>query len=80
MSNVTDIDDKIINRADREQRPWHDIATKCEYVWCEAMDKLNVDRPTDVPHATEYVEQMVDDDRRARRHRHAPTSPTTACT
>ena len=24
------------------------------------MEKLNVLRPTDVPHATEYVDQMVD--------------------
>ena len=28
-------------------------------VWFEAMDAINVDRPTDTPHATEYVEQMV---------------------
>jgi cysteinyl-tRNA synthetase len=60
VSNVTDIDDQIINRANREQRPWTDIATKCEHVWFEAMGKLNVERPTDVPHATEYVERMVE--------------------
>ena len=59
VSNVTDIDDQIINRANREQRPWTDIATRCENVWFEAMGKLNVERPTAVPHATEYVEQMV---------------------
>jgi cysteinyl-tRNA synthetase len=29
-------------------------------VWFDAMGKLNVLRPTDVPHATEYVDQMVD--------------------
>jgi cysteinyl-tRNA synthetase len=58
-SNVTDIDDSIINRANRENRPWQDITTKCEAVWFEAMGKLNVARPTDVPHATDYVEQMV---------------------
>jgi cysteinyl-tRNA synthetase len=28
-------------------------------VWFEAMGKLNVARPTDVPHATEYVDEMV---------------------
>ena len=59
VSNVTDIDDAIINRANNENRPWKDITTKCESVWFEAMDKLGVQRPTDVPHATEYVEQMV---------------------
>jgi cysteinyl-tRNA synthetase len=59
VSNVTDIDDAIINRANRENRPWQDITTKCEAVWFQAMAKINVARPTDVPHATEYVDQMV---------------------
>jgi cysteinyl-tRNA synthetase len=58
-SNITDIDDKIINRANDEGRPWQDITAKCENVWFEAMGKLGVQRPNDVPHATEYVEQMV---------------------
>src|SRR5258706_5208002 len=59
VSNVTDIDDAIINRAIREDRPWNDIATRCEAVWFEAMNKLGVARPTDVPHATDYVEEMT---------------------
>jgi cysteinyl-tRNA synthetase len=58
-SNVTDIDDSIIARANRENRPWQDITHKCEAVWFEAMGKLGVERPTDVPHATEYVDEMV---------------------
>jgi cysteinyl-tRNA synthetase len=60
VSNITDIDDKIIDRANRESRPWNEIATKCENVWFDAMGRLGVARPTDVPHATEYVQQMVD--------------------
>ena len=60
VSNITDIDDEIIDRANREGRPWQDITHKCENVWFDAMGKLNVLRPTDVPHATEYVDQMVD--------------------
>jgi cysteinyl-tRNA synthetase len=59
VSNITDIDDKIIDRAARENRPWTDITHKCESVWFEAMGKIGVRRPTDVPHATEYVVQMV---------------------
>ena len=59
VSNITDIDDKIIDRAARENRPWVEITHKCESVWFEAMGKIGVERPTDVPHATEYVEQMV---------------------
>ncbi|MEX2626772.1 MAG: cysteine--tRNA ligase [Ilumatobacteraceae bacterium] len=59
VSNVTDIEDKIIERARREDRPWQDITTKCESVWWRAMDAVEFRRPTDVPHATEYVEEMV---------------------
>ena len=59
VSNVTDIEDKIIARAQREGRPWQDITQKCERVWFEAMEGINVARPTDVPHATEYVDEMV---------------------
>jgi cysteinyl-tRNA synthetase len=59
VSNITDIDDKIIERAQREDRPWNEITTKCEKVWFDAMTRINVARPTDVPHATEYVDQMV---------------------
>ena len=59
VSNITDIDDKIIDRANREQRPWQEITEKCENVWFRAMERLNVRRPTDVPHATEFVDSMV---------------------
>ncbi len=59
VSNITDIDDKIIDRAQRESRPWQDITTKCEKVWYQAMDGIGVKRPTVAPHATEYVPQMV---------------------
>ncbi|MGA0877906.1 MAG: cysteine--tRNA ligase [Ilumatobacteraceae bacterium] len=59
VSNITDIDDKIIDRAKREDRPWQEITDKCERVWFQAMERLNVIRPTDVPHATEYVDSMV---------------------
>ena len=60
VSNITDIDDQIINRATRENRPWQEITQACEAVWFEAMQGLNVARPTDVPHATEYVAEMVE--------------------
>ncbi len=60
VSNVTDIDDNIIARANREGRPWTEIAERCETVWFEAMDRLDVMRPDHVPHATEYVDEMVE--------------------
>ena len=60
VSNITDIDDKIIDRAEREGREWSDITTKCENIWFKAMEGIDVLRPTDVPHATEWVDEMVD--------------------
>ncbi|MGI9052333.1 MAG: cysteine--tRNA ligase [Ilumatobacteraceae bacterium] len=59
VSNVTDIDDAIIERANREQRPWQEITAKCEAMWYRAMDGINVARPDDTPHATDYVDKMV---------------------
>jgi len=59
VSNITDIDDKIIDRANRENRPWAEITQKCETMWFSAMAALNVEEPNDIPHATEYVDQMV---------------------
>ncbi|HOT78384.1 MAG TPA: cysteine--tRNA ligase [Microthrixaceae bacterium] len=60
VSNITDIDDKIIERANSEGRPWQEITEKCEAVWYRAMDAIGVKRPTHDPHATAYVTQMVD--------------------
>ncbi len=59
VSNITDIDDKIIDRANREQRDWREIARRCEEVWYRAMDALGVQRPDHDPHATDYVGEMV---------------------
>jgi cysteinyl-tRNA synthetase len=59
VSNITDIDDKIIERAQREQRRWQDITERCESVWFEAMDRLGILRPDHTPHATGYVDEMV---------------------
>jgi cysteinyl-tRNA synthetase len=59
VSNITDIDDKIIERSRNENRPAEEIARRCEKVWWKGMDGIGVERPTHDPHATAYVEQMV---------------------
>ncbi len=60
VSNVTDIDDKIIQRAQREGRDSAEIALKCESIWWQALDRLGVNRPDHVPHATQYVDAMIE--------------------
>jgi cysteinyl-tRNA synthetase len=59
VSNVTDIDDKIIARAALEKRAPDEVAADYEQVWWATMSRLGVERPTDTPHATAYVEDMV---------------------
>ena len=56
VSNVTDIEDKIITRASLEQRSPEEVAAHYERVWWETMARLGVQRPTETPHATAYVE------------------------
>ncbi len=60
VSNVTDIDDKIIARANEEGRGSEEVAERYEAEWWEAMDTLGCLRPTRIPHATAYIEQMVE--------------------
>ncbi|MGH9125928.1 MAG: cysteine--tRNA ligase [Acidimicrobiales bacterium] len=60
VSNVTDIDDKIINRAHAEGRSPAEVAKQYEVLWWESMDRLGVARPTSEPHATEFVARMVE--------------------
>src|SRR3954464_3493522 len=59
VSNITDVDDKIIERAGEQGITEGELAREFEGVWWDAMDRLGALRPTDTPHATEYVEQMV---------------------
>ncbi|MGH9094263.1 MAG: cysteine--tRNA ligase, partial [Acidimicrobiales bacterium] len=59
VSNITDIDDKIIARAAAEGRSTGAVAEHYERVWWDSMDGLGVQRPTEDPHATAWVPQMV---------------------
>ena len=59
-SNITDIDDNIITKALREGRSETEVAEEFEGAWWEAMDRLNVLRPDEIPHATAFVDDMVE--------------------
>jgi cysteinyl-tRNA synthetase len=60
VSNITDIDDNIIHRATVEGTSESDVVERYEAAWWKAMDALGVLRPDDVPHATAYVDRMVE--------------------
>jgi cysteinyl-tRNA synthetase len=59
VSNITDVDDKIIARAARDGRPAAEVAAEFEASWYDTMDRLGVRRPDDDPHATAYIDGMV---------------------
>ena len=60
VSNITDVDDNIIKRANEQGRTEPEVAAEFEARWWEAMDALGVLRPDETPHATGYIADMVD--------------------
>src|SRR3984893_2406674 len=60
VSNVTDIDDNIIRRAANEDSTEPDVARRYEQEYWDQLDRLGVLRPDRAPHATEYVDKMIE--------------------
>jgi cysteinyl-tRNA synthetase len=60
VSNITDIEDKIIARANERGIPFEELTATYEKAWYAAMDQMGVKRPNADPHATAYVERMVE--------------------
>ncbi len=59
IQNFTDIDDKIINRAESEQTTFKAISEKYIQSYFKDFDTLNVIRATAYPKATEHVEDII---------------------
>ncbi|MBP3731097.1 MAG: cysteine--tRNA ligase [Mailhella sp.] len=60
VRNFTDVDDKIIARANREGKSSTEIAQTYIDAFHEDMDRLNVCRADIEPRATEYIAEMQD--------------------
>ena len=60
VRNVTDIDDKILNKAGEAGRPWWEWAATFERSFTWAYDQLGVLPPSAEPRATGHVTQMVE--------------------
>jgi cysteinyl-tRNA synthetase len=58
VSNVTDIEDRIIARAAEQGITEPELAQSFEAEHWTQMDRLDVLRPDETPHATEFVAQM----------------------
>ncbi|MCU0581702.1 MAG: cysteine--tRNA ligase [Syntrophales bacterium] len=59
IKNFTDVDDKIINKANALGRTIGDIAEQYIREHNEDMDALGVKRPTVAPRATEHIDGMI---------------------
>jgi cysteinyl-tRNA synthetase len=60
IQNITDVDDKIINRAGEEGAEAHEIAERYTIAFKQAMRALGVMEPTFAPRATQTIPQMIE--------------------
>ena len=59
VSNITDIDDKIINAANETGQSIKDITKKFEAIYNDDMSALLVNPPDIQPRATDYISDMI---------------------
>lgn len=59
IQNFTDVDDKIINRANKENKTAEEISSKYIENYFTDFDGLNVKRATNYPKATEHIEDII---------------------
>jgi cysteinyl-tRNA synthetase len=60
IQNFTDIDDKMIQRAQEQNTSTEKLATKYIREYFEDFDKLYVKRATAYPKATEHIQEMIE--------------------
>jgi cysteinyl-tRNA synthetase len=60
VRNITDVDDKIINRAREAGVDWREHARKYTAAMHEDLDALGCLRPEKEPRASEYIDEMLD--------------------
>ncbi len=59
VKNYTDVDDKIIVRAAKEDRSWRAVADEFIGAYDRDMARLGVRRPTVAPKATDHIPEMI---------------------
>ncbi len=59
VMNITDVEDKIIRNAALAGLPIREYSKRFEDAFLEDMDALNVQRPEEMPHATDNIPEMV---------------------
>ena len=59
VRNITDVDDKIIERANANGEPISALTERMTAAMFEDADRLSLQRPTSSPRATQYIEHML---------------------
>ncbi len=60
VSNITDVDDKILNKHKETGKPIREITEQTYQWYVDDMAKLNVLSPNYRPRATEYINEMIE--------------------
>lgn len=60
IQNFTDVDDKIINAANKEHVSWDAIANRYIASYFEVMDKLNIKRAEVYPRVSEHMTEIIE--------------------
>ncbi len=59
VMNITDVDDKTINRSREEGIRLQDLTEKYEKAFLTDLEKINIIRPEIIAHATQHIQDMV---------------------
>ena len=60
VQNITDIDDKIIDRSNERGIPAAELAQKYTESFFEDMEALNIERPDETPYATKEIPKIIE--------------------
>ncbi|MEA3311796.1 MAG: cysteine--tRNA ligase [candidate division WOR-3 bacterium] len=59
VQNITDIDDKVIEKSRAEGIDWRMLAERNTRELLRVTDALNIERPTVMPRATQHIEEII---------------------
>ena len=60
VENITDIDDRIIQKANAEGRPWDEVAREYAEAYVDDTGRLGLGRPDVEPRATEHIPEILE--------------------
>ena len=59
LQNITDIDDKIIKKANEEKKDWKEIVKKYQEGYFEDMNSLGINSVTKYANATDFIPEII---------------------